>query len=146
MTLLYFSTCLLSLWKRVHIRSFSSESWFSILSILSTSVFTVFLKGERDLSRVFTLYCDRDLAILAFSSLFLYWIALMVSSCFLFLGCRVERLFLGRFSFWRLSFWRRRPSLLRCLANAALCLGSSCDAGGLSSGSDSRFYTWFTCG
>ena len=26
-----------------------------------------------------------------------------------------------------------------CLANAALCLGSSCDAGGLSSGSDSRF-------
>ena len=34
----------------------------SFLSILSTSVFTVFLKGERDLSRVFTLYCDRALA------------------------------------------------------------------------------------
>ena len=170
--MLYFSTCLLSLWKRVHIRSFSSESWFSILSILSTSVFTVFLKGERDLSRVFTLYCDRDLAILAFSSLFLWltslrwwkrtraltycssawllialiscrkvssgvtfafalywsdlgqvfcckclssfkmevsvfcflnWIALIVSSCFLFLGCCVDRLFLGRFSFWRLG-------------------------------------------
>ena len=73
MTLFYFSTCLLSLWKRVHIRFFNSESWCSSMSIVLTSVLTMFLKGERGFSRVFiTLFFERDLAILAFSSLFLW--------------------------------------------------------------------------
>ena len=62
--------------------------------------------------------------------------ALVASSCFLFLGCRVDWLFLGRFSCGRCL-----PSLLDCLASSASCFGSSCDAGGLSSssGSESRF-------
>ena len=73
MTLLYCSTCLLSRWKRVHIRSFNSESWCSTMSILLTSVLTMFLEGEHGFSRVFlTLFFERDLAILAFSSLLLW--------------------------------------------------------------------------
>ena len=49
----------------------------------------------------------------------------MASSCFLFLGCGVDWLFLGRFSCGRCL-----PSLLDCLASSASSLGSSCDAGG----------------
>ena len=106
---------------------------------VSSGVTFAFALYWSDWGQVFCCKCLSSFKMEVSVFCFLNWIALMVSSCFLFLGCRVDRLFLGRFSFWRLSFWRRRPSLLRCLANAALCLGSSCDAGGLSSGSDSRF-------
>lgn len=59
--------------KCLHIRSFNSESWCSILFILLTSVLTMLLKGKCDLSHEFTmLFCKQDLTILAFSSLFLW--------------------------------------------------------------------------